>query len=219
MASIIGWLNLYFFEYLLNIFFVRDQWSHPIIDNPAAPLHCQKEELISRLEKKIEILSDEKKSLNEDLGENKKLGKQVTLVVEQKCQSKQELNKYKLYVDELDQVTYLLLKLSGRLAKAENALNMLPDHASESERAVLTAKRDELHAKHEDAKDIKEGIDRRSQQVAAFLTKYLTAEEFTDYEDFIKMKLQLTIEFQEIDDRVKQSEEQLKALKHNMRAT
>jgi hypothetical protein len=59
---------------------------------------------------------------------------QVTQIVERKCQSKQELNKFKLYVDELEQVTYLLLKLSGRLAKAENAVIMLPEHASEQQR-------------------------------------------------------------------------------------
>jgi protein Shroom len=80
----------------------------------------------------------------------------------------------------------------------------------------LTAKRDELHAKHEDAKDLKEGIDRRSQQVASFLRKYLTQDEFTDYEYFIKMKSQLTIEQQEIEDRIKQSEEQLTALHQSM---
>lgn len=165
---------------------------------------------------------------------------QVTQLVEKKCQSKPEINKYKLYVDELDQVTHLLLKLSGRLAKAENAVIMLSEKACEKERvsvqspsgaldfpwlvlimcfslqSMLVAKRDELHAKHEDAKDLKEGIDRRSQQVATYLRKYFTADEFTDYEYFIKMKSQLTIEKQEIEDRMKQGEEQLEALRKSM---
>ena len=49
-------------------------------------------------------------------------------------QNKGEFDKYKLYVDELDKVMYLLLKLSGRLARAENAVMSLPPAADEKEK-------------------------------------------------------------------------------------
>ncbi len=51
----------------------------------------------------------------------------MTAIVEAKCQSKAEFDKYKLYVDELDKVMFLLLKISGRLARAENALMSVAD--------------------------------------------------------------------------------------------
>ncbi len=59
---------------------------------------------------------------------------QLAAVVETKCQNKAEYDKYKLYVDEMEKVMYLLLKLSGRLARAQNAVLSLPDDASEKHR-------------------------------------------------------------------------------------
>ena len=62
------------------------------------------------------------------------LSPQVTDIVQKKVDNKPKVNKYKLYVDELDKVMYLLLKLSGRLARAENAVRSLPEDASQQER-------------------------------------------------------------------------------------
>ena len=58
---------------------------------------------------------------------------QVTALVEQKLETK-DLDKYRLYVDELDKVLYLLLRISDRLAKAENAIWALPQNASDKEK-------------------------------------------------------------------------------------
>ena len=80
----------------------------------------------------------------------------------------------------------------------------------------MESKRDRLSDKLNDAKDLKEGIDRRSQQVATYLQKYLTPEEFSDYEHFVKMKSKLTIDQQELDDKIKLGEEQLEALQKSM---
>jgi protein Shroom len=182
-------------------------------------LERQKEELVSRLEQKLDILRKEKRALEEEVKDNVDLGKQIQKIVEEKCQNEQERNKYRLYVDELDKVMYLLLKLSGRLARAENAVRSLPDDASEKERAILTAKRDELSGKHEDAKQLKEGIDRRSHLVASYLRKYLSEEEFGDYEYFIQMKSKLNMDSQEIEDKIKLGEEQLLALRRSINTT
>ena len=80
----------------------------------------------------------------------------------------------------------------------------------------MTAKRDELQEKLEDAKQLKEGIDRRSNQVAGFLKKYLEEQEFEDYEHFIKMKSKLTVDQQDIEDKLKLGEEQLSALRKSL---
>lgn len=51
--------------------------------------------------------------------------------MERKVENPQELSKYRLYVDELDKVMCLLLRLSSRLARAENELLALPQDASQ----------------------------------------------------------------------------------------
>ena len=78
---------------------------------------------------------------------------------------------------------------------------------------VLVSKRDELRSKHEDAKQLKEGIDRRRRLVDTFLRKQLTHDQFEDYEYFIRMKAKLTMDKQEIEDKITLGNEQLKALK------
>lgn len=82
--------------------------------------------------------------------------------------------------------------------------------------SLLVSKQEELMEKLDDAKSLKEGIDRRKKQVAKYLTKYLTTEEFADYEHFVKMKSKLTLEVQEIEDHVSLGQEQLMALRRSM---
>ncbi len=81
------------------------------------------------------------------------------------------------------------------------------------------SKRDELTSKLEDAKLLKEGIDRRSNQVATYLKKYLSAEEYADYQHFIAMKSKLKMDQQEIDDKMMLGEEQLRALQRSMNSS
>ena len=77
----------------------------------------------------------------------------------------------------------------------------------------MTAKRDELLKKLEDGKELKDGIDRRSDCVTSFLRKHLLASEFEDYEHFIKMKSKLTVDQQDVDDKLKLGEELLAQLR------
>lgn len=58
----------------------------------------------------------------------------MSAVVESKCQNQAELDKYRLYVDELEKVMILLLKLSGRLARAQNAVLSLSEDAPAKQR-------------------------------------------------------------------------------------
>ena len=52
--------------------------------------------------------------------------------------------------------------------------------------------------------------------MAVYLEEYLTQEEYEDYLHFIKMKSKLTMDGQEIDDKIKLGEEQLSALKKSL---
>ena len=55
-------------------------------------------------------------------------------MVEARVKSDAERRKYRLYVDELGKVISLLLNVSGRLARAENAVMSLADDASATEK-------------------------------------------------------------------------------------
>ena len=61
----------------------------------------------------------------------------MTSVVEARVESDTERRKYRLYVDELGKVISLLLNVSGRLARAENAVMSLADDASAQEKVTI----------------------------------------------------------------------------------
>ena len=61
----------------------------------------------------------------------------MTSIVESKVEVEAELRKYKLYVTELGKVISLLLNVSGRLARAENAVMSLADDASAQEKVSI----------------------------------------------------------------------------------
>lgn len=81
---------------------------------------------------------------------------------------------------------------------------------------TLEGKRDKLQAQLEEAKELKRNIDRRSDSVSAMLYKYLTAEEYADYDHFINMKAKLLIDSREIADKIQLGEEQLAALRETL---
>ena len=81
---------------------------------------------------------------------------------------------------------------------------------------ILESKRDKLKEQLDEAKILKENIDRRSAQVSGFLQKYLSVEEYADYHHFVKMKAKLIIDSREIDDKIKLGEEQMLALQETL---
>ena len=77
---------------------------------------------------------------------------------------------------------------------------------------TLTDKRKLLIQQHEDAKELKENLDRRERAVYNILASYLPEESLTDYQHFVKMKSALIIEQRKLEDKIKLGEEQLKCL-------
>ena len=84
---------------------------------------------------------------------------------------------------------------------------------------LLESKRSKLASQLDEAKSLKESIDRRSAAVSGFLHGYLGAEQFADYEHFVKMKAKLIMDAREVADKIKLGEEQLRALRESMRLT
>lgn len=81
---------------------------------------------------------------------------------------------------------------------------------------VLEEKRQKLQEQLEEAKKLKESIDKRSISVSNMLYKYLSSEEYADYDHFINMKAKLIMDSREISDKIKLGEEQLNALKETL---
>ncbi|XP_044043201.1 protein Shroom2-like isoform X3 [Siniperca chuatsi] len=174
-------------------------------------LASKKQELISSLAGKLKVLREARHSLQEDVEDNEALGREVEATVQRLCQPNQ-LDKFRMFVGDLDKVVSLLLSLSGRLARVENALNSLEDEAPPEEKRTLTEKRKLLMRQHEDAKELKENLDRRERLVSGIMEAHLDAESLDDYRHFVKMKSALIIEQRKLEDKIKLGEEQLKCL-------
>jgi len=167
---------------------------------------------VKSIGRKLEILRAEQEAIKEEQRLNQELGAEVTVLVEKRASHSQS-DKYKLHVEEIHKITSLLLGLSGRLARAENALRTLSSETDPEEKRILESKRDKLSEQLEEAKRLKENIDRRAVQVSKVLNQYLTEDEYADYDHFIKMKAKLIMDAREIDDKIKLGEEQQLALK------
>uniref|UniRef100_A0A6J0T182 Protein Shroom2 isoform X2 n=1 Tax=Pogona vitticeps TaxID=103695 RepID=A0A6J0T182_9SAUR len=175
----------------------------------------KKQELIDSISRKLQVLREARETLLEDIQANNLLGEDVEATVKDVCKPN-EFDKFRMFIGDLDKVVNLLLSLSGRLARVENALNNLDENASPEERRILADKQKLLTQQHEDAKELKENLDRRERIVFDILANYLSDESLADYEHFVKMKSALIIEQRELEDKIKLGEEQLKCLTESL---
>lgn len=94
---------------------------------------------------------------------------------------------------------------NGEICKINLKL-VLPQQSS------LNEKRKVLAGQHEDARELKENLDRRERVVLDILANYLSEEQLQDYQHFVKMKSTLLIEQRKLDDKIKLGQEQVKCL-------
>lgn len=97
-------------------------------------------QLIESLSRKLAVLREAQRGLQEDISANGALGEDVAARLQALC-TPGEFDKYRLFVGDLDKVVNLLLSLSGRLARVETALGSLGPHAP-AEDKVGTGQRD-----------------------------------------------------------------------------
>lgn len=184
-----------------------------LINNDSSDLIKKKEELVERLGKKLKILEAEQTILAEESSINDSLGHDLAFKVAQKIKPG-DSSKFRSYVDDIGYVTMLLLSLSGRLARIDNALHTIGEKTTD--KIILENKRDKLLEQLDEAKCLKEDIDRRGLNLSKILEKSLTQEEFADYDYFINMKAKLIVDSREIAEKIKLGEEQLNALKDTL---
>lgn len=83
---------------------------------------------MNRLDKKLEVLRGEQLAVDDESRMNDELGENVEIHINRVARP-HEVSKFRLHVEEVGKITSLLLSLSGRLARAENALmGMSEDH-------------------------------------------------------------------------------------------
>lgn len=83
---------------------------------------------MNRLDRKLEVLRSEQLVVTDECKINDELGENVETHINRVARP-HEVAKFRLHVEEVGKITSLLLGLSGRLARAENALmSMVEDH-------------------------------------------------------------------------------------------
>ncbi|KAM5220965.1 protein Shroom4 [Ctenodactylus gundi] len=174
----------------------------------------KKIQLIESIGQKLSVLREAQQGLLEDINANSALGEEVETNLKAVCKSN-EFEKYHLFIGDLDKVVNLLLSLSGRLARVENALNSIGSEANQ-EKVVLMEKKQQLTSQLADAKELKEHVDRREKLVFAMVSRYLPQDQLQDYQHFVKMKSALIIEQRELEEKIKLGEEQLRCLRESL---
>ncbi|KAL6092026.1 hypothetical protein STEG23_026829, partial [Scotinomys teguina] len=172
-------------------------------------------QLIESIGRKLSVLREAQRGLLDDINANAALGEEVEANLKAVCKSN-EFEKYHLFIGDLDKVVNLLLSLSGRLARVENALNSIIDSETSQEKVVLMEKKQQLTNQLADAKELKEHVDHREKLVFGMVSRYLPQDQLQDYQHFVKMKSALIIEQRELEEKIKLGEEQLKCLKDSL---
>lgn len=80
----------------------------------------------------------------------------------------------------------------------------------------LQQKRRQLSSQQEDARELKENLDRRERVVLDFLAGYLSAAQLRDYQRYVCAKPALLIRQRHLDELIRHGEEQLRRLAESL---
>ncbi|XP_052443882.1 protein Shroom3 isoform X2 [Carassius gibelio] len=184
------------------------------LDDEEEHLNQKKVELLHALQVSVRSLQGERDGLSEQQKRFTALGDSIEALVQQRCKPN-EREKYRMFVGDLEKIVNLLLSLSARLARVENALSALDDDAAE-ERESLQLKRKQLCSQQEDARELKENLDRRERVVLDILAGYLNGPQLRDYQRYIRIKPALLIRQRHLDELIRQGEEQVQKLEETL---
>ncbi|XP_069827634.1 protein Shroom1-like [Dendropsophus ebraccatus] len=174
-----------------------------------------KVELISNINSLLEELNDEKELLLSEINENTIHGTNIEAVVKKVCKPN-EYERYMMFIGDLEKVVSLLFCLSVRLTRVENALSKIDKNTDAEEMQSLKERHNLLSRQREDAKDLKDNLDRREQVVTGILAKYLSEAQLEDYKHFVRLKTSFLIEQKDLDEKIKFHEEQLESLQNSI---
>ncbi|XP_066573077.1 protein Shroom1 isoform X2 [Amia ocellicauda] len=171
----------------------------------------KKRQLMACIEQHLRGLEQQRAALTEAMRRNGALGSALGALVKDSCQPS-EYERYMLFIGDLERVVSLLLCLSARLARVQNALSAVDQFTDAEEKQSLDERHRLLCKQRDDAKDLKDNLDRRERVVSDILSKNLSQEQLCDYKHFVKVKASLLIEQKDLEEKVRIGEEQLQSL-------
>ncbi|KAM9836603.1 protein Shroom4 [Aulostomus maculatus] len=174
-----------------------------------------KKQLMESLRKKLGVLREAQRGLQDDTKANAQLGEEVENMVVTVCKPN-EVDKFRMFIGDLDKVVSLLLSLSGRLLRVDTTLETLDPETELHERLPLLEKKRQLMRQLSEAQDLKDHVDRREQAVSRVLGRCLSPEQHRDYSHFVKMKAALLVEQRQLEDKIRLGEEQLRGLRESL---
>ncbi|XP_030429444.1 protein Shroom1 isoform X2 [Gopherus evgoodei] len=183
--------------------------------NDLDDITSKKKELISSIQSKLQTLWGERKLVLSEIKEYALCGKELEAMVQDVCKPN-EYERYLMFIGDLEKVVSLLLCLSSRLARVQNAMRKINENTDAEEKQSLNERHNLLSRQREDAKDLKENLDRRERVVSGILSKYLTDKQLQDYKHFVQVKTSLLIEQKDLEEQIKFLEEQLESLEKSI---
>uniref|UniRef100_A0A3P9LNI3 Shroom family member 3 n=1 Tax=Oryzias latipes TaxID=8090 RepID=A0A3P9LNI3_ORYLA len=177
------------------------------------PFHCvfsfvHQVELCEVLRKSVVALQQEKEALCEEQRGHKALGASIEELVQERLKTN-EKDKYSMFIGDLERIVNLLLSLCSRLSRIDRSLLALEREELMMEDDSLHHKRSLLLRQTEDARELKENLDRRQRVVHTILSSYLTEAQLQDYRRFVSTKPSLLIRLRHLDELVRLREQQL----------
>ncbi|NXP46487.1 SHRM1 protein, partial [Heliornis fulica] len=172
-------------------------------------------ELISSLRSKLQTLWEERELVLAEARECAEHGAELEALVRGVCKPN-EFERYMMFIGDLEKVVSLLLCLSSRLARVQNAMRRIDGNTDAEEKQSLSERHELLSRQREDAKDLKENLDRREKVVSGILAKYLSDQQLQDYRRFVQVKTSLLMEQKDLEEQIKFSEEQLETLEKSI---
>ncbi|XP_065590969.1 protein Shroom1 isoform X2 [Cyrtonyx montezumae] len=176
---------------------------------------CKKLELICSLRAKVRALGEDRELVLAEAKECAERGEELEAAVCAVCQPN-EAERYVMFIGDLEKVVSLLLCLSSRLARVQNAMRRMDGSTDAEEKQSLTERHRLLSRQREDAKDLKENLDRRERVVSGILAKYLSDQQLQAYRHFVQLKTSLLIEQKDLEEQIKFFEEQLENLERSI---
>ncbi|KAM6196408.1 protein Shroom1 isoform 1-T2 [Sarcoramphus papa] len=183
--------------------------------NDLDDITSKKLELISSLRSKLQTLWEERELVLSEARECAERGEELEAMVRDVCKPN-EFERYMMFIGDLEKVVSLLLCLSSRLARVQNAMRRIDGNTDAEEKQSLNERHKLLSRQREDAKDLKENLDRRERVVSGILAKYLTDQQLQDYRCFVQVKTSLLIEQKDLEEQIKFLEEQLENLEKSI---
>jgi len=173
----------------------------------------KKRELRERMLSKIMLLREERDLLMEEKIENDHKGKKIAQKLETVAKST-ELDKFRLFLEEIEQITKLTVSLTIRLSRLSKRIENGTSH--KEEKTMQLKKKSKLVDQLNEAEILHQNTDRRASQVRSLLGKYLDEPDLREYDTFLVHLIKHITDLKETEQRIKLGEEQLVALNDNL---